>query len=447
MADNVILNPGTGGKTIASDDVGGAQYQRIKPAFGADGAATDVSTADPLPVSVFFPDAQHLDGFGRLRVGEPQTVFDSKQVIDNRPLLWDEADSGGASASSHSIPRASSLMALGITSGEKIIRQTKRYFNYQPGKSMLAVLTAIMQPKTNVRQRVGYFDADNGIFFEHDGVTAKVVIRSKTSGSAVDTSIDQASWNTDTMDGTGPSGITVDWSKSQIFLIDFQWLGVGRVRFSLSINGVSYKVHDIDRANTLAVVYMSTPDLPVRYEIENTGIAASATTLEQLCSSLTSEGGYNPDGIVHGSTMQNGEGRGFGASSTPIMSMRLSTAGIRAHVELLSASVLLLSKVASIFRILVNPTIGAGTSPTWVAADAFSNVEIDIARTGSVTGGVLIGGGQISTEERTAARLVSSELTLTSDIAGVSDEIVLCCQTASTGSPTGLAEMFWKEIA
>ncbi len=443
----VVLNPGTGGKAVSTDTVAGEEFQEVKMVVGADGVATGVSSTAPFPVDVYFPDTQQLDGFGRLRVGEPQTVFDSKQVIDNRPLLWDEAASGGASASTHSIPRASSLMALGTASGEKIIRQTKRYFNYQPGKSMLVVLTAIMQPKTNVRQRVGYFDDGNGIFFEHDGVTAKVVVRTKTSGTAVDATFDQSDWNTDKMDGFGPSGITVDFSKSQIFIMDFQWLGVGRVRFSLSIDGVTHTVHDRDRSNVIDVVYMSTPDLPVRYEIENTGIAADATTLEQLCSSLTSEGGYNPDGIVHGFTMQNGTGRAFGSSSTPVMSMRLSTAGIRAHVELLSASVLLLSKVASIYRILVNPTIGAGTAPTWVAADAFSNVEIDIARTGSVTGGVLIGGGQISSEERTTSRLVASELTLTSDIAGVSDEIVLCCQTASTGSPTGLAEMFWKEIS
>lgn len=50
MADNVILNLGSGGSTVASDDIGGIQYQRIKNTFGADGVATDVSSANPMPV-------------------------------------------------------------------------------------------------------------------------------------------------------------------------------------------------------------------------------------------------------------------------------------------------------------------------------------------------------------------------------------------------------------
>ncbi len=49
MADNVGYTPGSGA-TIAADDVGGVLVQRIKPAFGVDGAATDVSATNPMPV-------------------------------------------------------------------------------------------------------------------------------------------------------------------------------------------------------------------------------------------------------------------------------------------------------------------------------------------------------------------------------------------------------------
>lgn len=49
MADNTTLNTGSGGDVIATDDIGGVKYQRVKPAFGADGSATDVSAAAPLP--------------------------------------------------------------------------------------------------------------------------------------------------------------------------------------------------------------------------------------------------------------------------------------------------------------------------------------------------------------------------------------------------------------
>jgi hypothetical protein len=54
VADNVSLPlTGAGGTTatVATDEVSSAHYQYVKPAFGADGTATPVSTADPLPVT------------------------------------------------------------------------------------------------------------------------------------------------------------------------------------------------------------------------------------------------------------------------------------------------------------------------------------------------------------------------------------------------------------
>src|SRR4051812_26970549 len=50
MADNTVLNTGTGGDTIATDDIAGVKHQRVKTGFGADGAYTDAHTGNPLPV-------------------------------------------------------------------------------------------------------------------------------------------------------------------------------------------------------------------------------------------------------------------------------------------------------------------------------------------------------------------------------------------------------------
>lgn len=49
MADNVVLNAGLGGDTVATDDVGGIQFQRIKVTVGGDGVAADASVSAPLP--------------------------------------------------------------------------------------------------------------------------------------------------------------------------------------------------------------------------------------------------------------------------------------------------------------------------------------------------------------------------------------------------------------
>jgi hypothetical protein len=51
MADNVTLNTMSGGDTIAADDIAGIKWQRMKMGWGADGAAVDVSTTAPLPVT------------------------------------------------------------------------------------------------------------------------------------------------------------------------------------------------------------------------------------------------------------------------------------------------------------------------------------------------------------------------------------------------------------
>lgn len=52
MADNVGYTPGTGA-TIAADEIGGVLHQRIKIGVGGDGAATDVSTSNPMPMAAY----------------------------------------------------------------------------------------------------------------------------------------------------------------------------------------------------------------------------------------------------------------------------------------------------------------------------------------------------------------------------------------------------------
>ena len=58
MADNTTLNPGVGGDVIATDDIDGVKYQRIKIGFGEEGTYLDVSDTDPLPVLGPLTDAE-----------------------------------------------------------------------------------------------------------------------------------------------------------------------------------------------------------------------------------------------------------------------------------------------------------------------------------------------------------------------------------------------------
>jgi hypothetical protein len=51
MADNVVLNEGSGGATAATDEIDGVHWQRIKVGIGADGTAVDLSSTNPMPVT------------------------------------------------------------------------------------------------------------------------------------------------------------------------------------------------------------------------------------------------------------------------------------------------------------------------------------------------------------------------------------------------------------
>jgi len=252
------------------------------------------ATMASLPIS--FP-AASVDAFGRLRVSNPYTLFDSQNRYQ-KDTQFNETLTG--SGTSTYVANESSVdLAVTTASGDKVVRQTNRVFPYQPGKSLEVLATFVMNAgKTNLRQRVGYFNTDNGVFFQVSGTTNSFVLRTNTSGTPSDVrTVNQADWNGDKLDGTGASGLTLDITKAQILYMDFEWLGVGSVRCGFIINGQIIICHTFNNANDIDKVYMTTAILPIRYEIENTGAAASASTLTQICSSVISEGGYDRNGL------------------------------------------------------------------------------------------------------------------------------------------------------
>ena len=95
------------------------------------------------------------------------------------------------------------------------------------------------------------------------GASANYVIVSKTQ----ELKIPQSAWNIDKMDGTGPSGITVDLSKMQMFYIDYTWYGAGFIRWGLrgAKGNVTY-VHKMPNNNVNNEAYMRSGNLPARYE-------------------------------------------------------------------------------------------------------------------------------------------------------------------------------------
>lgn len=387
------------------------------------------SRGEPELISSVFT-ATSLDAFGRLKVGNPYTLFDSQNRYQKDPQ-FNETLSG--SATSTYVANESSVdLNTTTASGDKVVRQTYRVFPYQPGKSLQVLATFVMNtPKANLRQRVGYFNDDNGVFFQVNGTTKSFVLRTKTSGTASDTrTVDQADWNGDKLDGNGPSGLTLDASKAQILWMDFEWLGVGSVRCGFVINGTFYVCHTFNNANDIDKVYMTTAILPVRYEIENTGVTVGSSTLTQICSTVISDGGYQQKSALTWAR-RTAVLTGVSTSFVPIVSIRLKSTSLGAVVlPSLFHAIPIGSVLDYEIALVKNPTL---TSASWGSNSI--NVEIDTSAT-AMTGGTIVdlnyaSGSNQGTGIATGDVEYNFDNQLGVDLAGVSDIFTLAARTLS----------------
>lgn len=275
-----------------------ARMGQIQDVFLVDEADNNIGSVEtPINSSIKFSDSTSIDAFSRVRVSNTKTIFDTKLNHTNEPEFWDELTvSGAGTTTNHQPNRASVIMSVSDSIAGKVVRQSFSRPNYQPGKSQFVLMTGIIGgTQAGITREIGQLDDENGLFFRNDGGTISVGRKTFATGTAADTIIDQSDWNIDKMDGNGPSGQEADWTKTQIFMMDYQWLGVGRVRYSVDLNGIICVVHEMNHANNLDVAFMSTPNNPLRYSIENDG-TGEASSIECICSTVISEGGQEAAG-------------------------------------------------------------------------------------------------------------------------------------------------------
>jgi hypothetical protein len=376
------------------------------------------------------------DAFGRLRVSSPYTIFDSQ----NRYRLNDKFSYGasGTGAATY-LPNESSVRLSCIGAGS-VVAESKRVFAYQPGKSLLVFNTFVMATgASGITQRVGYFSSQNGVYLEQSGIELRICKRTYITGSVVDIPIEQSQWNVDRLDGTGPSGITLDVTKAQIMFIDIEWLGVGSIRTGFVINGNYYIAHIFNHANLLDSVYMTTARLPIRYELISTGPSAS---MKQICSSVISEGGYNAYSLTEtaGTGVTTKRLVDFG-TYYPIASIRLNSSRLDSLV--LPRQVDILSPTVNYYRwvLLLNPTL---TGTTWSGVSSTGTVDIDTSATG-VSGGIEVQSGYASSRENVEIPDESFQFQLGRSVAGTSDIITLAL-TSTANNADVLAQLGWQEI-
>ncbi len=370
-----------------------------------------------------------VDSFGRQRVSNPETIFNSKQIFDNQSLYFNDIqESGSGTSSTYSSNTASSTLSVSANTAGKRTRQTYMRFNYQPSKSQLIFITGVLRKSgggTGIISRMGLFDDDNGIFLQRSNSTVSLVVRSSTSGSPSDSnSATQANWNIDKMDGTGLSGIELDFTKAQILIIDFEWLGVGCVRVGFVVDGLIFYCHQFNHANVVSGVYMSTPNLPLRYQIENTGSGA-ASSIECICSAVISEGGKEE--IATNLYLSTGTSPVSVAKDqlNALLGFRLKPSYKGCTIDILDTGIYVSSIDAYEWRLIFNPTV-AGTFTYVDVNNEPLQKAIGDGTTNIASGGTIIAGGYGTAKQSADTNALKALLKLGCSINGTMDTIVLC---------------------
>ena len=401
------------------------------------------------------PSGSAVDAFGRARVSQPVTLYDSfHRYTDNNKE--NQANTAGASGTFNA-NTASIDMVVDTVSGHYCYRESKKVFAYQPGKSLQILKTFVMNAhKTNLRQRVGYFTTDNGFYLERsDLTTSKIcfVKRSKVTGSVINTAVDRADWNIDKMDGTGPSLLTLNLDNPQILFMDIEWLGVGSVRMGFVINGQFIHCHTFHHANLASSpkgAYIQTACLPIRSEIENIGTTDSSSTYKQICATVMSEGGYALTGRPRSAGLEPSPGFRMTTAGTyyPVFSIRLNPTELDALVVPSSVSFVPLNSGVYRYKIVLNSTIAGAV---WANAASDSYVQYNSNTSATMSGGSDLIAGYVTSTVQSGGSLIN----LGTDIfryqlerntfANTTTTLTLAI-TSDTATVNCAASMSWEEI-
>lgn len=372
---------------------------------------------------ITYPDGI-IDSFSRMRVSQLTSQLDIKQLHDKLPLFIDEATNGTATSTHAS---ASYVQMAVNASGDYVVRQTYQRGNYQSGKSHQVLITiSSFQNQENVTKRTGYYSqtlvntsTTDGIVIESANST--YTLYTYLSGTATNT-VSRSSWD-DPLDGTGKSGVNIDFEQKQILMLDFEWLGVGSVRFFVVNDGKPVLFHQMNNANAGTTPYMKSPNQPLRWEILQSG--AGSGEFNHICATVGSEGSRNQLGVIRGIS------NGVTALTTLtqgvtycLQAIRLKSTTLDTLVDVIRYSGLSVNNVALEFKLLYQPTIAG--SPTWNSLTD-SNLEYVIGtETNTVTGGYQIGESIYTTARGDSAGQLENALRLGSDISNNPTVIAFC---------------------
>lgn len=396
--------------------------------------------------TVSYGDSANLDAFSRLRVSQPTGLFEVQCQYNAQPLLMETGVTGTGVAGAHDANTRMVALACTAGAGTSFI-QSYEYIPYQAGKSQLVFITGLLgAAAADAVVDVGLMGASNGIFLRQNGTTnLQLVRRTSTSGSLVDNTVNQSAWNLDKLDGTGPSGLTLDVTKVFILVIDCQFLGMGRVRVGFDIGGVIVPVHQFLNANVLTTPYMQSLTLPIQMLVTT---ASAAKTAYFKCASVSSEGGTENVSAFPFATAEQTVTAGS-ATRTHILSIRPKTTfnaiTNRTKFALESIKLLVTGSNQVLWELAIGATFSAG--PTWGDVNAtYSAFEQTTAVGTLATAGTIIASGYIAasaTVNEAVSKAVSSRYPISLNRAGaVRDNGTLSLYVTGIGGTSATRALF-----
>jgi hypothetical protein len=395
--------------------------------------------------AVKYSDSPNLDAFGRLRTAAVQNLLDIKHVYDKNPLQVNEVTAGTATSVFNQ--EYARVRMSTSANNDLVIRQTKTHPIYQPGKSQLFEGSfSNFQLETNVIKRVGCFTSTSastynsvfdGFFLESNGVSNTISFQIWRSGTTIFTAA-TTSWVTNEFD---PANLV--WSNTQLITVDYQWLGVGRMRFGIALSGQTIYFTDHNCSNNESLVYMSSPNQPIRYEIRQVG--AGSGSFDMICSQVSTEGAlnglYSTVGVTHSSTATlSTEGTKY-----PYIGYRLKQSYKSVTSQYSSLSILNTSNDNYLVTIEYNSTLSA--TPTWTDIPnspfqySLGTGATTVTSSGHIMSSLI---GEAGTSALTTIKVDDNQIRVGSNINGTLDEMWVCITPlGANASFLGTAEILY----
>ena len=432
----------------------------------------DSSVTQNTSISVFDNNVQStLDAFARLRVSFPTTILDIRfpgQLDGSGNFLKNNLQITDASSGSYTGTYGNSKLVINATGAGYYISQSRNYCVYQPGKSLLFMASGVLYPgNNNYTTRIGYFDnvvpltnpliVRNGLYFECSGGLYSVNIKNNSTNS-----IFQSDWNIDKFDGTGLTGLTLDFTKTQLFVMDMEWLGVGRVRFGFYVYGKIQYCHQVTNINILTTPYTNSINLPICYSIHNSSATGTpANNFTQICSTVISEGGYAPLGRPFSISTGSPTSVQIAANvEEPILFLRGNVLNTNYyHQNIIPTGISMICSATNDLILYKLEYFVAGTytgsAPVWVnvnnnysVAQYARNLATGYSNTNAITldQGYFYGRGT-NTFSSLGDVFTSQVLQLTSNITNESDILVLTATfVSSSGNTNVFGTLSWQEL-